>query len=102
MPPPPPTSPLSPPPPLSLPPGGAPFFCVLGEKNFLWPPGLPAATPRHFPAKRQFAVTATNSAAVLLQLNGRPMAPLGPPGTFGRMVYTQKDLRQANGGDSKP
>jgi len=47
----------------------------------------------HFTAKRQFDVSATNSSAVLLQMNGRPMAPLGSPGTFGRMVYSQKDLR---------
>lgn len=55
----------------------------------------------HFTAKRQIDVSATNSAALLLQLNGRAMAPLGPPGTFGRMVYTHKDLRQTSGGDTK-
>lgn len=56
----------------------------------------------HFTAQRQFDVSATNSSAVLLQLNGRPMAPLGTPGTFGRMVYSDKDLRQTSGGDSQP
>jgi len=56
----------------------------------------------HFTAKHDFDVSATNSSAVLLQLNGRPMAPLGLPGTFGRMVYSHKDLRQTSGGDSKP
>jgi len=75
---------------------------VIADDKVLLDSQVYAGDTRHFTAKRQFDVTATNSAAVLLQLNGRPMAPLGPPGTFGRMVYTQKDLRQANGGDSKP
>lgn len=56
----------------------------------------------HFTAKQQFDVSATNSTAVLLQLNGRAMPPLGAPGTFGRMVFSHKDLRQTTGGDSKP
>ena len=56
----------------------------------------------HFTAKSQIDVSATNSAALLLQLNGRAMAPLGPPGTFGRMIYTHRDLRKTNGGDTKP
>jgi len=55
----------------------------------------------HFTAKQQFDVSATNSSAVLLQLNGRAVPPLGPPGTFGRMVYTQENLRKGSGG-SKP
>ncbi len=75
---------------------------VIADDKVLWDSQVYAGDTRHFTAKRQFDVSATNSAAVLLQLNGRPMAPLGPPGTFGRMVYTHKDLRQGNGGDSKP
>lgn len=75
---------------------------VIADDHVLLDAEVYAGETLHFAAKRQFDVTATNSAAVLLQLNGRPMAPLGPPGTFGRMVYTHKDLRQINGGDSKP
>jgi cytoskeletal protein RodZ len=75
---------------------------VIADDKVLLDSEVNAGETRQFTAKRQFDVSATNSAAVLLQLNGRAMAPLGPPGTFGRMVYTRKDLRQANGGDSKP
>lgn len=46
-----------------------------------------------FTAKRQFDVSATNSTAVLLTLNGKAMPPLGSPGTFGRMVFSHKNLR---------
>ena len=41
----------------------------------------------------KFSLSATNSTAVLLTLNGKPLPPLGQPGTFGRMVYSHKDLR---------
>jgi cytoskeletal protein RodZ len=75
---------------------------VIADDKVLLDAEVYAGDTRHFTAKRQFDVSATNSAAVLLQLNGRPMAPLGPPATFGRMVYTHKNLRQASGGDSKP
>ena len=75
---------------------------VIADDKVLLDSEVYAGETRHFAAKRQIDVSATNSAAVLLQLNGRPMAPLGSPGTFGRMVYTHKDLRQPNGGDDKP
>jgi len=56
----------------------------------------------HFSAKQQLDVSTTNSSAVLLQLNGRAMPPLGAPGTFGRMVYTQQNLRKGPVGSAKP
>jgi len=40
-----------------------------------------------------FEVTAGDSSAVLLELNGKAMPPLGAPGSSGTMVLTQKDLR---------
>ncbi len=63
---------------------------------------LYAGETLHFTANRQFDVSATNSSAVLLQLNGRAVPPLGAPGTFGRMVYSQENLRKISGGDSQP
>ena len=75
---------------------------VIADDKVLLDAAVLAGETLHFTAKRRFDISATNSAAVLLQLNGRPMAPLGSPGTFGRMVYTHEDLRQTSGGDSKP
>lgn len=63
---------------------------------------LPAGETRRFTAKRRFEVSASDSSAVLLELNGKAMPPLGPPGTSGRMVYRHEDLRKGSGGDSKP
>jgi cytoskeletal protein RodZ len=63
---------------------------------------LPAGETRHFSASRQFEVTAADSSAVLLELNGRAMPPVGTPGASVTIVLSQKDLRQASGGTTQP
>ncbi len=87
---------------LSLSSSAATHVRVIADDKVVLDSEVYAGESLHFTAKHQFDVSATNSAAVLLQLNGRPMAPLGSPGTFGRMVYSHKDLRQTTSGDSKP
>jgi hypothetical protein len=54
---------------------------------------FPAGENRHFSANQQFEVTAADSSAVLLELNGKAMPPLGAPGASGTIVLSQKDLR---------
>jgi len=63
---------------------------------------LPAGETRHFSASEQFEVTAGDSSAVLLELNGQAMPPVGAPGASGTIVLSQKDLRQAPGGSTQP
>jgi len=57
---------------------------------------------RHFSAKSEFVVTAADSSAVLLELNGEAMAPLGAPGASGTMTLSRKNLRSTSGGNSQP
>jgi hypothetical protein len=57
---------------------------------------------RHFSAKTEFVVSAADSSAVLLELNGEAMPPVGAPGTSGTITLTRKNLRQASGGNSQP
>jgi cytoskeleton protein RodZ len=57
---------------------------------------------RHFPAKSEFVVTAADSSAVLLELNGEAMPPLGAPGASGTMTLSRKNLRSTPGGNSQP
>ena len=75
---------------------------ILADGNLLLDAELPAGENRRFPAREQFEVTAADSSAVLLELNGQVMRPLGAPGSSGTIVLTQKDLRQASGGTSQP
>jgi cytoskeleton protein RodZ len=66
---------------------------VLADDKILLDADLPAGETRHLSAHQQFEVTAGDSSAVLLELNGTAMPPLGSPGTSGRMVFGWKDLR---------
>jgi cytoskeletal protein RodZ len=66
---------------------------ILADNKLLLDTELPAGETRHFSANHQFEVTAGDSSAVLLELNGKAMPPLGAPGASGTMVLGQKDLR---------
>jgi len=56
----------------------------------------------HFAANSTFVVTASDSSAVLLELNGEAMPPLGPPQASGTMTLSSKNLRQTPGGNARP
>jgi cytoskeleton protein RodZ len=75
---------------------------VLGDSRLLLDAELPAGETRHLTAREQFAVTAGDSSAVLLELNGQAMPPIGAPGASGTIVLSRKDLRQAPVGNSQP
>jgi cytoskeletal protein RodZ len=75
---------------------------ILADNKLLLDAELPAGETRHFSANQQFEVTAGDSSAVLLELNGQAMPPLGTPGSSATMVLGQKDLKQATGGNSQP
>jgi cytoskeletal protein RodZ len=64
--------------------------------------GMAAGETRHFTATDKFSVTVSDSAAVLLELNGQAMPPLGPPGSSGTMNLSRSDLRQEPSGNAKP
>lgn len=75
---------------------------VVGDGSVEFDREMPAEETRHFSAKRQFEVTAGNSSAVLLELNGQAMPPVGAPGASGTIVLSQKDLRPSSGGTAQP
>jgi cytoskeletal protein RodZ len=75
---------------------------ILADGKILLDAELPAGETRHFSANQQFEVTAADSSAVLLELNGQAMPPVGTPGASGTIVLSQKDLRQASGGTPQP
>jgi cytoskeleton protein RodZ len=54
-----------------------------------------------FTAEDGFEVTAANSGAVLLEMNGQVMPPLGAPGTSGTIKLSHDDLRQGAGGNTQ-
>ena len=75
---------------------------ILADGKALLDAEIPAGETHHFSAIQQFEVTVADSSAVLLELNGRAMPPVGTPGASGTIVLSQKDLRQASGGTPQP
>jgi cytoskeleton protein RodZ len=75
---------------------------ILADGTLLLDAEFSAGETHHFSAREQFEVTAADSSAVLLELNGRAMPPVGTPGASGTIVLTEKDLRQASGGTPQP
>jgi cytoskeleton protein RodZ len=75
---------------------------IVADGQLLFEGEILSGENRHFHATSEFEVTAADSSAVLLELNGQAMPPLGAPGASGTMTLGRKDLRQASGGNSQP
>jgi len=75
---------------------------VLADDNVVFDTDLHAGENRHFTALRNFEVSASDSGAVLLEMNGQTVPPLGLPGSSGTIKLSAKDLRQADSGNPKP
>ncbi len=50
-----------------------------------------------FHAQKSFVVSASKSNAVLLELNGRTVPPLGPPNQPGKIILTRDNLKSISG-----
>ncbi len=57
-----------------------------------------AGQTQRFRAREQLEVWTRNSSALLLELNGQTLAPLGPPGRPAKATLTRKDLKKPRGG----
>jgi cytoskeleton protein RodZ len=75
---------------------------ISGDGKLLLDTKLSAGEIRHFSAGQNFEVHAANSSAVLLELNGQAMRPLGTSRASGTMMLSQKDLKQVPNGSAQP
>jgi cytoskeleton protein RodZ len=66
---------------------------ILADDKLILDAEMRSGENRQFLANDQFEVTAADSSAVLLELNGRAMPPLGVPGASGTIVLSRKNLR---------
>ena len=57
-----------------------------------------AGQSRTFTARDGIDISANDAGALLLELNGQTLAPLGPPGQPGTATLTRSDLKSAGGG----
>jgi cytoskeleton protein RodZ len=61
---------------------------------------LDALRTLSFHAQQSFTVTSSKSSAVLLELNGHTVPPLGPPGEPGKITLTRDNLSAGPGGEN--
>src|SRR2546430_2925923 len=71
---------------------------ILADGRVVLDADLLAGQHRRFPASAQFEIAASDASALLLELNGNVIPPLGTPGSSGKIVLSAKNLRQVPGG----
>ena len=79
----------------------ATHLLVLADGHVAFYDEVRTGETKRFTAEEGYEVTASDSGAVLLELNGQVMPALGVPGSSGTMKLSQADLRQATGGNPK-
>ena len=71
---------------------------VLADGKTVFSGKLEALRTLTLHAQTSFTVSSSQSGAVLLELNGRTVAPLGPPGEPGKITLTRDNLKSKLGG----
>ena len=72
---------------------------VIADGKSVYSGRLEAQKSLSFKAQKSFTVTSTKSSAVLLELNGHTVPPLGPPGEPGKITLTRENLNPGPGGE---
>jgi len=70
---------------------------VSADGNRVFDGSMIAGQSREFAAQVAFKVRAQDAGALLLELNGQVLAPVGPPGRSGEVVLTRADLKTSGG-----
>jgi hypothetical protein len=59
---------------------------------------MKAGEGRVFTARDKIQISAGDAGALLLELNGKTLAPMGPPGHEGKTTLTRESLKGTSGG----
>lgn len=73
---------------------------IVADGKTLFSGQFAADQVQRFQAQESFEVYSSEASAVLLELNGQVVPPLGPPGQPGRVTLTRKDLKKTQGGQN--
>lgn len=71
---------------------------VSADGNKVFEGDMIAGQSRTFTAQAAIDISAKDAGALLLELNGQTLAPLGPPGQPGNATLTRDDLKATGGG----
>jgi hypothetical protein len=71
---------------------------IEADGNQVFDETMKAGENHVFEASDQFDVSAHDAGALQLELNGKTLAPIGPPGHAGKVTLTREALKGAAGG----
>ncbi len=71
---------------------------VAADRRLLFNGRISAGETRRYRARNTFEIFSSDSGAVLIELEGQTMPPLGPSGQPGGATFTRRDLAAAAGG----
>jgi len=66
---------------------------ILADGKIVFDGAVHANDVQRFRAQQAFEVTASDASALLLELNGQTVPPIGPPGQLGSVTLTRADLK---------
>ena len=70
---------------------------VVADKDMVFDGTIKAGENQFFSAADHFQVSAKDAGALQLELNGKPLAPLGPAGHSAKVTLTRDSLKKASG-----
>jgi cytoskeleton protein RodZ len=73
---------------------------VVADREVVFDRTIKAGENHSFSATDHFQVSAKDAGALRLELNGKAMAPIGPPGHAGKVTLTRDALKGASGGEN--
>jgi cytoskeleton protein RodZ len=71
---------------------------VVADKDVVFDGIMKAGENHFFSAADQFQVSAKDAGSLRMELNGKPLAPIGPAGQPGKVTLTRDALKGASGG----
>jgi hypothetical protein len=71
---------------------------VVADNDVVYDGNMKSGENHFFSATDHFQVSAKDAGVLHMQLNGKALAPMGPPGHTGKVTLTRNDLKGASGG----
>jgi cytoskeleton protein RodZ len=78
--------------------GGTTRVTVEADSHRVFEGTMKAGEDRFFTARDKIQISAGDAGALLLELNGKTLAPMGPPGHEGKTTFTRESLKGTSGG----
>jgi hypothetical protein len=71
---------------------------IVTDKDMVFDGTMKAGENHFFSAADHFQVTAKDAGVLHMELNGKTMAPIGPPGHAGKVTLTRDNLKGVSSG----